>query len=199
MFHAFFMPVDTSNLGEDALSSPSLSILSISNISVEADFTVFYLHALLLWILSGWVYFLLWRMWRTYYSLRRQYFASKDFQENHSNRCLLLTLVPTELQNPDSLIFYLAKKRINPMPRQVVIGRDAEVLTKFVVEHDKLTILMESSIIKYIKSGYTKRPRHRPDAPFYSLGFFGGEELDTLEYCHKNLLIIEVVPIYSNI
>jgi hypothetical protein len=96
------------------------------------------------------------------------------------------------MQNLDSLNAYLQKKKIRPMPKQIAFGRDAEVLTKLVEEHDKLTILLEQALIKHIKSGYKERPKYRPDAPVYSLGLFGGEEVDTIEYCHKQLLIIEV-------
>jgi hypothetical protein len=103
-------------------------------------------------------------MWERYYALRRQYFQSKEFQESHSNRTLLLTLVPGNLQNLEALNdylkvrkygkTYLQAKRIRPMPRQIAFGRDTKILTKLVEDHDKLTVLLENAIIKHCNSGF---------------------------------------------
>jgi hypothetical protein len=56
IFYAFFSPIVDADLSEEALKNPTLSILSISNLSPGVDFEVFYIPGILLWIYTGYNY-----------------------------------------------------------------------------------------------------------------------------------------------
>jgi hypothetical protein len=112
-------------------------------------------------------------MWQVYITLRQKYFTTHEYLSSPHVRTLLLSeiVVPTE----ESIKKFLAPA----IPKTIYLGRDFGGLYSLYQEHRKLTLQLESVLVKYLKDPKNipaKRPTHYKYflfTPVDSISYYG--------------------------
>ncbi|KAJ3275369.1 hypothetical protein HDV01_000661 [Terramyces sp. JEL0728] len=171
--------------------NPSLKALSMQNLNKGSNFL--YIPASLAYILSFFAYYQLYVIWDQYIALRKFSFTSPEYLNSTSNKTLLFTDIPEDMQNIPKFTEYIKSLNLKQTPKQVMLGRDYLELSKLVAHHLELTKGFENVLVKYLKNPNdlpNKRPTHKIDG-FLGIGFLGGETVDSIDYYRTELLKVE--------
>lgn len=162
-------------------TSPTLNVLTIENPNFSAEWLI--IHSILQWIIAFWGFYNLLVVWDEYALLRKDWFASDEYQNSISNRTLLLTNITPSMQNEASIQRFLQKFHLPYPVKQIVLGRNVEDLPTLIQQHSKLTVKLEKVLTKYLPfQKITKRPIHRDSH---------GKAVDTISHCSSKILTLE--------
>lgn len=176
---------------------------SISNVTNRKRY---YAHAVMSWLFYGIVVFVIFRELYFYNSLRAATIASPKYARKLSSRTLLFQCVPDSLlDNKQAFKLFYGVKRVY-VPRMdrklsskvnerknmfnMLEGAENKLITMAVKKHAKLakknkldTITDQANINSYVPE--KKRPHFKPE------GFFSRRKVDTIDYCKKELQILD--------
>jgi calcium permeable stress-gated cation channel len=186
--HFFAKNLDNISNGSDSdVLNISLNVLTIQNVARGSN--IFFVHAVFAYIISGYVYYLLYKTWLEYIELRKHYFSGSDYLNSFRNKVLLFT--SNEYTTLPDFQRHLATLDLCFPPEQVLLGRDYSELGKLVEKHFELTCNYEKVLCKYLSNPNHVRsqtPTHKEGA---TLGICGGEEVDSIDFYRRELLSIE--------
>jgi hypothetical protein len=164
----------------------SLHLISIANVARGSN--IFFVHAVLAYLVTAYAYYLLYTLWFEYIELRKFYFSG-DYLHSLRNKVLLFT--DNEHMNLPDFQKYLTSLDLRYPPQQVLLGRDYSELSTLVQKHLELTCNLEKVLNKFLKDPnhkFSQRPTHKEGA---ILGIFGGTEVDSIDFYKKELVDIE--------
>ena len=104
---------------------------------------------------------------------------------------LLFTDTPVSRRTSSSFKRYLESLKVTEVVESIQIGRDYGKLPALVDRHMALTKKFEHILIKYLADPHNlpkARPSHTEGA---TLGMFGGEKVDSIDFYSKELLKLE--------
>ncbi len=188
LFH-YYAPIlqGTEQSLNDLPLNPKLTKLGITNVSASSG--LFFVHIGLMYAVSIFVYFRVYKYWRLFIDLRRWWFLSDEFLSSLHNRALLVTRVPERLRSEAALTRYLKTTKITRSSCKVVIGRQVISLPDMVEEYEKYIQLLEAALIKYAKKPDGPRPMHKENGYFF--GWIGGNQVDTITFASQKLYYLE--------
>lgn len=191
-----------------------LELISYSNIDIEKNASRLYAHAVLAWVIYGFIMYTITRECVFYINLRQAFLLSPRVSKRLSSRTVLITCVPDE---------YLTERRIRSTfgdcVKSVWIHGNSLRINKLVKRRDKILMRLEMAETDFIRAANkrrirmakkavkrnendgnsnqdlestypvdpTLRPRHRPT--------LFGNKVDTIDWCRQQLerLIPEIV------
>lgn len=132
-----------------------LEILSYSNINVDKNAYRFFAHALVAWVVYGFVMYTITRECIFYISLRQAFLLTPQYSRRISSRTVLFTAVPDD---------YLDVERIrqifgNEAVRNVWVCGDTKELDELIEERDKVAMKLEKGEIKLLKTVNKERTK----------------------------------------
>jgi calcium permeable stress-gated cation channel len=172
-----------------------LERISYSNINIETEANRLYAHTFVGWTAYGFVMYAITRECIFYITLRQAFLLSPAQAERISSRTVLFTAVPDDLLSEAALLEVFGEERV----KRIWIVGDTASLDKLVEERDETAILLEKSLVTFLKAVHTSdsenelqrkkdaRPRHR-------LGPMGlaGRSVDTIDWARDRLK--ELIP-----
>jgi calcium permeable stress-gated cation channel len=204
-----------------------LDILSMANINTEQSSTRnrLYAHALVGWLVYGFVLYMIFRESIFYVNLRQVFLLSPTFAKRISQRTVLFTSVPENYRDEAKI-----RKLFGDSVKRVWITADTTELEKLVEERDEVAMRLEGAEVKLIKLANAERLKAikkgaseeqgspppgdaesgsvaarwvpKKKRPSHKLGFLGlfGQKVDTIEWCRTELarLIPEVDAAQGN-
>src|ERR1051325_9645165 len=98
------------------------------------------------------IFWFLYKQYKEYLVLKRQYFQSEEYQSSLHSRTLLITGVSSNMQTDQALQKYMVENlKINQPILQTHISRKVGRLPELIEEHDKTVRKLESVLAKYLK------------------------------------------------
>ena len=123
-----------------------LEVLSYSNINVDTQGSRFFAHALVGWVVYGFVMYMIMRECIYYINLRQAYLLTPHYARRISSRTVLFTSVPDD---------YLDEARIlhmfNNSVKRVWLAGKTDKLDDLVEARDKTALRLEKAEVKLIK------------------------------------------------
>jgi hypothetical protein len=164
----------------------TLNLISIANVTRGSN--IFFVHAIMAYVVTAYAYYLLYSLWFEYIELRKFYFSG-EYLQSFRNKVLLFT--DNEHSTLPEFQKHLSSLDLPYSPQQVLLGRDYSELSTLVQKHFELTCNLEKVLNKFLKDPNHKRserPTHKEGA---ILGVFGGTKVDSIDFYKKELLEIE--------
>ena len=143
------------------------------------------------WTIDIVVVFFLWRNYRAVTRLRRQYFASSEYQNSLHSRTLMVTGIPKAMRTDEGVVRIVdAVKNMQEIPKGV-IARNVKDLPELIEEHDELVRLLEYHLAKFLKRGAI--PDKRPDRPMSKKdpAYVKGKRVDAIDYLTERIKELE--------
>lgn len=137
-------------------------------------------HVVCSWIFDLTIVFFLWSNYRAVARLKRQYFASADYQESLHSRTIWLTNVPRDAMSDPGICRITNSIEPNARQPQANIAHDMKKLPELVEEYDHAVRKLESVLAKYLKNP-DKLPALRPTLR-PSKKHSRGQQVDAIEY-----------------
>lgn len=191
-----------------------LEAISYSNLDIEKNATRLYAHALLAWVIYGFVMYMITRECIFYINLRQAFLLSPHASKTLSSRTVLFTSVPDEYLKEESL-----RRIFGESVKNVSINGNVAELRKLVDRRDNVCMLLEQAEVELVKRANKKRikelsasARQQPgnqllnievgdsplrwvdekSRPSHRLGFLKlfGQKVDTIEWCRRELLTL---------
>ena len=167
-------------------------ILAITTPQFVQDQGAYWSHVVCAWAFDIIIACFLWYNYRKVRRLRRQYFASSEYQRSLHARTVMVTDIPQNLRSDGGLL--QITDEVNPtgvLPR-ASIGRNVKVLPKLVEEYEENVKQLESVLAKYLKNP-DKIPSNRPTmaAPRKFKGDDKGGKLDSIDYLTARIKDLE--------
>lgn len=188
-----------------------LEILSYSNIDIGSQKNRLYAHALVAWLVYGFLMYTILRECIFYINVRQAYLLSPNYSKRISSRTVLFTSVPDDYNNEERIRTLFSGKAKN-----VWLVNDTTDLEKLVEERDEAAMKLEKGEVKLLKLVNKERAkaikkggqdekaptnadqetgsiaaRWIPDKkrPSHRLGFLGliGKKVDTIEWAREEL------------
>ena len=153
---------------------------------------VYWAHVACAWVFDIIIAYFLWYNYGKVRRLRRQYFASSDYQRSLHARTLMITDVPQNMRSDEGLL--RITDEVNPsgtLPR-ATIGRNVKVLPKLIEEYEENVRELESVLAKYLKNP-DKLPAKRPTmtAPKKFKNDDTGGKVDAIDYLTERIKSLE--------
>ncbi|KAI0470608.1 putative DUF221 domain protein [Xylariaceae sp. FL0804] len=117
-------------------------------------------HVIVSYVFDGVVCFFLWTNYRAVTRLRRDYFASPEYQQSLHSRTLLITDVPKTHQTDEGVCVLVDEVDAVGDPSGV-IAHDLKGLPELMEEHEEAVRELEAILAKYLKNP-DKLPAKRP-------------------------------------
>ena len=136
-------PVNATGMG----GKEQLEILSYSNVSVDKSPNRFYAHALVAWVVYGFLMFMITRECIFYINLRQAYLMAPQYSKRISARTVLFTAVPKDFLDEAKI-----RRMFNNAVKNVWIAGNTKELDKKVEERDKIAMKLEGAEVKLIKA-----------------------------------------------
>lgn len=188
-----------------------LEMISYSNIDIEKNGSRLYAHAVVAWIVYGFIMYMITREYIFYINLRQAFLLTPQSSKRISSRTVLFTCVPEDYLDEAAI-----RKIFGDAVKKVWIGGVADRVQNIVKKRDETALKLELAEIKLIRrvnkkrimaikrSGEDTNPpvsrdpesadvaaRWLTDAerPTHRLGFLGlfGEKVDTIRWCRSQL------------
>ncbi|OAQ95343.1 hypothetical protein VFPFJ_01453 [Purpureocillium lilacinum] len=123
-----------------------LEVLSYSNINPDTEGSRYFAHALVAWVVYGFVMYMIMRECIFYINLRQAYLLTPHYSNRISSRTVLFTSVPDEYLNEAKI-----REMFNNSVRHVWIAGQTKDLDKLVEERDKVAMKLEGAEVKLLK------------------------------------------------
>lgn len=154
--------------------------------------SAYWAHVVCAWVFDIIIAYFLWHNYRRVRRLRRQYFASSEYQRSLHARTLMITDVPQKLRSDEGLM--RITDEVNPtgvLPR-ATIGRNVKGLPKIIEEYEETVKELESVLAKYFKNP-DKLPAKRPTmrAPKKFAGDGPSGKVDAIDYLTGRIKSLE--------
>lgn len=194
-----------------------LELVSYSNLDIERNASRLYAHALLAWVIYGFVMYMITRECIFYINLRQAFLLTPQASKRLSSRTVLFTNVPGEYMDEGKL-----RRTYGEAVKSVWINGSVAKLSRLVERRDEVSMLLEKAEVELIKRANKKRVKemkasaredealpnhlidveaggHSPlrwidekDRPTHRLGFLGlfGQKVDTITWCRRELLTL---------
>jgi calcium permeable stress-gated cation channel len=91
------------------------------------------------------------KIWKDYINLRKDYFASSDFQNTIHNRILLISNLPIWMNTDKSFTKFIKLLKLPEQPTTCVLNRRTKDLIGLLQAHDAATRKMEYTLEMYFK------------------------------------------------
>lgn len=124
-----------------------LEILSYSNVNVNESPNYFFAHALVAWVVYGFLMYMITRECIYYINLRQAYLLTPHYAKRISARTVLFTCVPQEYLNEAKI-----RQMFNNAVRNIWVAGNTKKLDKKVEERDKVALKLEGAEVKLIVS-----------------------------------------------
>ncbi|KAJ1531264.1 hypothetical protein HK405_001346, partial [Cladochytrium tenue] len=131
-----------------------LDLLSYSNVG-DDQHTRFYAHALVAWLVYGFVLYLVYRECTFYIALRQAVLLSPAYSRRLSSRTVLFTSVPADMLDQDRLRSVFLPAEV----RRVWIAGDSKPLDDLVKKREKVALRLEAAEVKLLKIAAAERAR----------------------------------------
>ncbi|KAK7216725.1 hypothetical protein V2G26_004728 [Clonostachys chloroleuca] len=189
-----------------------LEVISYSKINIETNKNRLFAHALLAWIVYGFVMYMIARECIFYINIRQAYLLNGQSTSRLSSRTVLFTCVPDEYHNETRIREIFGSDVV----RNVWLGGNSQSLDKLVQKRDQVAMMLERSEVTLIKRVNKHRMKmskklarsisdsyqdHDQEAlnlfaehinalrPSHRLGPLGlfGKKVDTIDWCRSKL------------
>lgn len=162
--------------GKSGYVETQLGYLTMQNMNAESS--LIYVYTVLSWLFSLFAYWLLYRTWEDFVDLRKEHFATAEYQQAYHNRTIFLAMLPPKMRTNEAVASFLEKLEISAPFEQIMMGRDYGKLPELVKTHTEMNRKMESTIKAYYDK--TERPMHRKS-------FMSKEKVDSMAFFSDKL------------
>ncbi|KAJ6444898.1 DUF221 domain-containing protein [Purpureocillium lavendulum] len=123
-----------------------LEVLSYSNINPDTEGNRYFAHALVAWVVYGFVMYMIMRECIFYINLRQAYLLTPHYSKRISSRTVLFTSVPDEYLNEAKI-----REMFNNSVRHVWVAGSTKKIDELVEERDKVAMKLEGAEVKLLK------------------------------------------------
>ncbi|KAI9282032.1 hypothetical protein BC943DRAFT_296004 [Umbelopsis sp. AD052] len=187
-------------------SANILNVLSITAINTygnsydkTGELRWFWAHSAGTYIMSGILYFIIWRSYAEYIQMRQQYFESTDYQATVQSKSLLVMNLPAGLQSDEKLRKWMQQICTKYPIQQASVGRKSGMLNETMEKHEAAVRELENTLASYLKDG--KVSNNRPMKTIGGKLGCGGRKVDAIDYLSHQVQTYEeqIEHIRSNI
>ncbi|CAK7233613.1 hypothetical protein SCUCBS95973_008652 [Sporothrix curviconia] len=149
-----------------------------------------------IWVINIVVCFFLWWNYRKVLKLRREYFASQEYQMSLHSRTLMLYDIPKQLSSDEGIARIIDEVAPNSSFSRTAIARNVKILPELIKGHEKAVRALEKVLAKYLKDPQNlppARPMCKPSSKDHSYDTYPkGQKVDAIEYLTQRIKDLEI-------